>query len=244
MNRGYSKVRLQRILADRGYSSRRNAEKLIADGQVTVNGSIAELGQKADPLVDCVKVKGKLLPLGELESITMLLNKPRGLICSHRDPYHSNTVFDLIPSKYSRHHLFCAGRLDKESEGLLIITSDGGFAERLMHPRNEIRKRYRITLNKPFDTSRIPLLIRGVTVKGEHLKAERVLPLKRGSTRTTGLELHLQHGRNREIRRMLEVLGYRVERLQRFQIGKLVLRGTGPGKFRILGEKDVRLLFS
>ncbi len=237
-------VRLQKLIADIGICSRRRAEVFILAGEVSVNGKLAEIGQKVDPCKDHITMQGKTLKSSSQTTCTLLLNKPKGLVCTNLDPHHGRTVFDLLPPRYCKIRLFCAGRLDKESEGLLILTNDGALAQRLTHPSYRVLKRYRLTLDKPFDRGKIPLLLRGLTVEGELLKVEKVYTAKKGVEKVRRVEVHLQHGRKREIRRLFSALGYNVERLYRFQVGKLVLRGLGSGRCRLLQEKEISLLFS
>lgn len=234
--------RLQKALVAHGVSSRRKAEALIAQGAVTVNGEVARLGRRADPSRDRILLHGKPLFLADRPRLTIALHKPRGVICSHRDPHHLETVFGLLPRGFAKDHLFCAGRLDKDSEGLLILTTDGQLAQRITHPSHRLIKRYRVSLNRPFALDRIPLLVQGVKCDGELLKADRVIPLKSRKKETKHLEIHLRQGRNRQIKRMMQTLGYRVKRLSRFRIGRLDLRGLPLGHFRVLGRKEIELL--
>ena len=141
-----SGVRLQKILADAGLCSRRQAETLIEDGEVRVNGRIAVLGQKANPENDTIIVRGKNLSARNgsvfVNPATFLLNKPKGFICSHSDPHHEETIYDILPRRLRKLRLFTAGRLDKNSEGLIVLTNDGDLAHRLTHPSQEVRKKY------------------------------------------------------------------------------------------------------
>jgi 23S rRNA pseudouridine2605 synthase len=237
-------VRIHKFIADMGVCSRRAAEQMIKDGLVTVDGIPATIGQKIDPKTDRVTVEGRTLrPSLMPESMTLLMNKPRGVVCTNDDPFHCRTVFDLLPPVYAEQRLFCAGRLDKESEGMLILTSDGSLAQRLMHPSQNVIKRYRVLLSKPFDPEHIKVLLNGVEVEGERLSAGKLIILKRTQNPGRDLEVHLIHGRKREIRRMMEHLGYFVDRLLRFQIGSLRLHGVGPGHVRQLSKADIDLLF-
>lgn len=236
------KVRLHKFLADEGLCSRREGEKWIGEGEVVVNGVVAKIGQKIDPDKDAVSVRGSPVKKHRIVPITLLLNKPRGLVCTNKDPHHMQTVFDLVPARYQRHRLFCAGRLDKESEGILILTSDGALAQRLTHPKNRIIKRYRVWLDRPAAAAAMSALCRGIQVEGEKLKADKIIPFSKGADPGKQYEVQLGHGRKREIRRMFEALGYHVRRLQRFQIGSMVLRGVGPGRCRIMTEKEINLL--
>lgn len=235
-------VRVQKFLADQGVASRRQGEVMIEEGRVTVNGKPAELGMKVDPEKDVVMADGKRISPQRRKSIVLAMHKPRGYLCSNRDPHHEETVFNLLPPPFVKERLFCAGRLDKESEGLLILTNDGALANRLTHPANRVVKRYRVTLDRPFEERHIRNLLEGITWEGERLRVEKVVPDKSG-VEITRLELHLEHGKKREIRRLLIALGYGVKRLQRFQIGKLKLRGIAKGRVKALARDEVEELF-
>ncbi len=238
-------MRLQKFLSAAGIASRRAAEQLILDGEVLVNGKTAELGRKIDPDQDRVTVSGRRVRFSpdKAARVTLLMNKPTGYLCSHGDPHHGRTIYDLLPKEYEGRRFFCAGRLDLNSEGLLILTTDGDLANRIMHPASQVVKRYQVHLHKPFPKEKIPLLLRGVETEGEHLRAERAFPLgpDRGDGVST-MEVHLHHGRKREIRRLFEALGFHVKRLKRFRIGDLTVRGIPAGAVRKLGEKDLRSL--
>lgn len=238
-------IRLQKFIAEAGICSRRAAETLIEEGRVAVDGKVAELGQKVIPGQHRVVVNGRLVKLpSKDESVVLLMNKPAGYVCTNADPHASKTVFDLLPPPLRKKRLFCAGRLDKDSEGMLILTSDGDLAQRLTHPSNRVTKRYRVTLTRPFDPKHIKPMLNGFEVEGERLKVEKVIQAKRGIDPEKNLEIHLEHGRKREIRRILETLGYTVARLSRFQIGRLPLRGVGPGNVRHLTRSEVEQLFN
>ena len=241
-----NQIRIQKIIADRGLASRRAAEEWIREGVVRVNGQIAELGQKADPRRDRITVRGKSLTMGDLESkITLMMYKPKGVICSNEDPFHSQTVFDLLPPSFVKNRLFCAGRLDKDSEGLVILTNDGDLAQRIMHPSNAVIKRYRVEIHKAFDKALIPKLLEGRVVEGEHLRFEKVITGRELGPKTEKrLEIHLNHGKKREIRRLLESFGYHVNLLHRFQIGRLLLKGIPAGECKLLKNKEIQSLFN
>jgi 23S rRNA pseudouridine2605 synthase len=236
-------VRLQKFLADQGIASRRQAEQMIEDGRVTVNGRIAEIGMKITPGKDRVSVDESPIHVAELKSVVLAVHKPRGYLCSNADPHHDRTVFQLVPPNIEVERLFCAGRLDKESEGLLILTNDGAISQRLTHPSHRVIKRYAVTLDQPFQEKHTRNLLSGITWEGERLKVEKVIPKKRGGD-IRHLEVHMQHGKKREIRRLFHALGYEVKRLQRFQIGSLHLRGLGLGKCKRLGQHEIEQLFS
>jgi pseudouridine synthase len=237
-------VRLQKFLASAGVCSRRMAEELIQNGEVKVNGQPAILGQKVEPGRDQVVIRGKLVQQEAAKPITLAMHKPKGYLCSHGDPHHNRTIYDLLPPDLVNRRFLCAGRLDLDSEGLLILTTDGELANRLMHPANLVVKRYHVSLNKPYPRAKGPLLLKGIEFEGETLKVEKAYPIRSDrSEEFTDWELHLHHGKKREIRRLFEAFGYRVKRLKRFQIGRLSLRKIPTGMSKVLTPRDIRLLF-
>ena len=167
--------RVQKLIANAGVCSRREAEKLIEDGKVRVNGKTIELGSKAHPS-DAIFVNNKPLQFSQERPTTLVLNKPKGFICSNKDPYATQTVFDLLPSDLQKKRLFCAGRLDKDSEGLLILTNDGDLANQLTHPSTNIVKRYRVTLSRDLNHKDIPKMLEGIDFEGEFLKLSKFCP--------------------------------------------------------------------
>jgi len=237
-------IRLQKFLADAGVCSRRAAEVLIAQREVWVNSAVATLGQKITPGVDKVTVSGKSVRTTQQPRITVAVHKPRGLVCSNDDPHNAATVFDLLPREFSKFRFFCAGRLDLDSEGLVILTTDGDLAHRLMHPSNTVVKRYLVVLKHPFPAARLPQLIRGVAVEGERLKVERAALINAGAdAAATDLDVHMHHGKKREIRLLFTTLGFDVKRLRRYQIGALPLKGIPLRAGKVLSTKEVELLF-
>lgn len=235
--------RIQKTIAQAGICSRREAERLITEGQVRVNGKIAKLGDKALPDA-AIFVENRPI-LRKLErTLTLLMNKPKGYVCTNSDPFVEKTVFQLLQPEFQRMRLFCAGRLDKDSEGLLILTNDGALAHRISHPSAEITKRYRVVLHRDFNKADIPKLLNGVDYEGDFLKAEKVIlapDLNEGAARR--LEVHLHHGKKREIRRLFEAHRYFVKKLVRIQIGALVLKNMPRASVRVLGKKDIERLF-
>jgi 23S rRNA pseudouridine2605 synthase len=237
-------VRVQKFIADAGICSRRTAEALIYRGEVWVNGKQAVPGQKVTPGFDKVSVSGRIIRTPPQPKITLAVNKPAGLICSNDDPHNPDTIFTLLPREFSRYRFFCAGRLDKDSEGLVILTTDGDLAHRLMHPSSEVVKRYYVTLKQPYPASRLPRLVKGLTFEGERLKVERaalVNPLVDGTS--CDLDIHMHHGKKREIRLLFSALGYRVQRLRRYQIGAVRLKGIPLRGAKHLVSKEIEQLF-
>ncbi len=237
-------LRIQKYLADAGVCSRRAAEEAIRLGEVWINGKPAEIGQKVDPAVDRVTLEGKPIRTAPQPKITVAVHKPRGLICSNSDPHNPDTVFSLVPRPYQRFRFFCAGRLDKDSEGLVILTTDGDLAHRLMHPASEVVKRYAVRLESPFPATKIRLLLRGTVVEDERLKVEHALLLNpRPDGSSDSLDVHLHHGKKREIRQLFLALGFEVRRLRRYQIGALRLKGIPLRGAIQLSTQDIELLF-
>ncbi len=166
------------------------------------------------------------------------------MVCSNDDPHNDATIFDLLPREVAKFRFFCAGRLDKESEGLVIITTDGDLAHRLMHPSNVVVKRYQVALKQPFPKARLMSLVKGIVLEGERLKVERANLIKPNASGTsTGLDVQMHHGKKREIRQLFTTLGFDVKRLRRYQIGGLLLRGIPLRGVKPLSTKEIALLF-
>lgn len=231
--------RVQKIIAYAGFCSRRDAEKLIEARKVRINGKIIELGAKAS-LSDEIFIDNKLLKIRSEPETTLAINKPKGVVCTNDDPYNKQTIFDLLPKTLQKTRLFCAGRLDKDSEGLLILTNNGQLANLITHPSKQIIKKYRVTLNKDLKLNDIPKLLKGIEDEGEFLKADKIIPSSRkkeGERRK--LEIHINHGKKREIRRLLEAHHYYVKKLNRIQIGNFRLKNIPKGGIKILNKKDI-----
>jgi 23S rRNA pseudouridine2605 synthase len=237
-------VRIQKFIAESGLCSRRAAELAIVAGEVYVNGQKAELGQKVEPGTDKVTVRGKAIRAQAQPKLALVMHKPRGVVCSNSDPHAEQTIFDLLPREWARLRLFCAGRLDKDSEGLVILTSDGDLANKLMHPSNLVVKRYYVSLEEPFPAGRLRQLLRGVVIEGEHLKVERANLVNPDTSRSsTELDVHMHHGKKREIRQLFTALGFQVRRLRRYQIGSLRLKGIPLRGVKQLSSKEIQSLF-
>lgn len=238
-------VRLQKFLADAGVCSRRAAEALIAQGEVAVNGKTAAIGTKVAPAVDRVTVSGEAVRPRRGGKVTLAVHKPRGLVCTNSDPHHFETIFDLLPPPFAKLRLFCAGRLDKESEGLVILTTDGDLANRLMHPSGLVVKFYRVSLGEPFSKEDLPRLLRGVVFDGERLKVERARLIGRGATTSsTEVDVEMHHGKKREIRQLFTALGCSVKRLRRYQIGRFSLRGFPLRAVKVLTDSEIASLLA
>jgi len=237
-------VRVHKYLAERGVASRRAAETMVREGLVTINGEVATVGQPVRPGIDRVVADGRPVRHQPRPPVTLIVHKPPGFLCSNDDPHHARTVFDLLPSRFDDDRLFCAGRLDLNSEGLVVLTSDGDLAEKLTHPSHAVVKRYRVTLHRPFLPGDKPRIIEGVWDEGEKLSVEKVFIEGRGPKGGHTVEVHLGHGRKRELRRLFKLLGYEVERLVRFQIGSITLRGLGATEYRQLKPHEIRRLLA
>ena len=230
-------IRLQKFFTDSGVLSRRAAEAEIEAGRVRVNGSIAQLGDKVDPDNDVVEYAGKrILPHKDRPRRYVMLNKPRGFVTTLQDEKGRKTVTELVADAKTR--LYPVGRLDMDSEGLLLLTDDGEFANHLTHPRHEIPKIYHVTLSPVPTKEQIQKLSAPMVIDGY-----RLMPVKVKRLAPDVLEMTLFEGRNRQIRKMCEAVGLRVLSLQRVAIGKLRL-GTLPlGKWRELTTEEVAYLF-
>jgi len=232
------RVRLQKALAQAGIASRRAAEGLIRDGVVSVNGTIVtQMGTTIDPDQDRIAVSGKPV-VCKAPPLTLMLNKPPGYICS-ADPRQGRTVFDLVADIPQR--LFTIGRLDKNSEGLLLLTNDGQLANRLTHPRYEHSKLYEVTVAEQVIPAMLATLNSALLIDGTPIQPAKVIRTREEpDRRQTLLEFTLREGRNRQIRKMCEQAGLRILRLRRTQVGQLKLGALPTGKFRVLtpGEEQ------
>jgi len=226
-------VRLNRFLAAAGLGSRRHCDELIAAGHVTINGKVCTNFSAQPGARDHVKVDDKLVHTAP--PLTIMLNKPAGFVSTRKDPHARNTVFDLIPEKFS--HVFTIGRLDAQTQGLLLLTNDGELAQRLSHTRFKVDKEYEVTLHRPWDPALAPKLERGIRLDGQRAKIAQIRSLS-----STRLRVILRQGINRQIRRMFEALGYRVERLRRIRIGNLRVGDLPSGHWRALTKSELRSL--
>lgn len=213
--------KLQAALAHAGVASRRQAESLIAAGQVTVNGQTAHLGQRIDPAQDVVKVQQKTISLQPQQPLYILVNKPAGYVSTTADELGRPTVLELLPPELTQERLYPVGRLDIDSQGLLLLTNDGQLAYRLTHPKFEIAKTYQVTLDRGISELALAHLQRGVKLKDGWAKPQSVLgpTLEVARPGSTELQVTITEGRNRQVRRMLERVGYQVTILERVKFG-------------------------
>lgn len=229
-------MRLQKFFSDCGVLSRRAAEAEIAAGKVKVNGVVAQIGDSIDPAVDVVEYKGKrILPRKDTKRRYIMLNKPRGYVTTMQDEKGRPTVANLTSNVGVR--VYPVGRLDMDSEGLLLLTDDGEFANQLTHPRHEIPKIYHVTLSKVLTKEEIAVLRAPMELDGYRLQPVTVKKLAPDT-----IQMNLYEGRNRQIRRMCESAGLKVIRLQRIAIGDLRLGDLPLGKWRELTADEVNYL--
>jgi pseudouridine synthase len=238
VNSSSSAIRLQKILSQAGIASRRAAEKFIEEGRVTVNGhTIREMGVKADPAVDDIRVDGRRLRARERHRY-ILLNKPAGVVTTRSDPQRRQTVVDLLQGV--REYVYPVGRLDYDSEGLLLLTNDGDLAARLTHPRHKVERTYEAYVSGTPDTDAIEQLRRGIPLDGRRTMPAEVKVVSRGVHGV--LVITIREGRNRQVRRMCEAVGHPVRKLRRVRIGPIADRRLRPGEWRDLSLQEVRLL--
>ncbi|MGI8906867.1 MAG: pseudouridine synthase [Candidatus Sumerlaeaceae bacterium] len=234
-------VRLQKYMADCGLASRRKSEELIAAGRVRVNGKVVkELGTKIVPRTDKITVDGNVVrdrSHGRLAYYVM--NKPRGFLVTANDPERRKTIYDLLTDVKER--VVPVGRLDRDSEGLLLLTNDGDLAYRLMHPKYKVEKEYEVRLNGRVHPGKVANLREGVEIESGKTQAAQVQVLDENENGTR-LAIIITEGRKRQIRQMCEALGFEVRRLFRVREGKIVLGRLRPGQHRKLTEQEVRQL--
>jgi 23S rRNA pseudouridine2605 synthase len=231
-------VRLQKFLAECGVASRRAGEGMIVGGHVQVNDRVVTtLGTKIDPTRDSVRVDG--VPIRPKRKLYVALNKPRGFLCTRSDPEGRRVIGELLPEEWQ--NVVTVGRLDRDSEGLIFLTNDGQFSLRLTHPRYGVRKIYEVRIEGRLDSSHVERLIAGVEHEGEKLKAEKVRLISANNSHST-LEIELSEGRNREIRRLVDALGFEVDRLIRVQIGRIKLGELPTGRWRMLSAPEIKSL--
>lgn len=228
---------MQKVLAAAGVDSRRKCEELILDGAVRVNSKVVDkLPVFVDPEKDIITVNGKRIRAAR--KIYFLLNKPKGVICTNFDPQGRKKAIDVIKS---RERIFCVGRLDADSTGVLILTNDSQLANKLTHPRYKVPKMYVAEVKGEIRGEHIEKLKKGIWLAEGKTGKASVKILKRGHKQSL-LEITIQQGLNRQVRRMLAKVGLRVKSLKRTRIGKLSARGLGVGRFRPLTKAEIAYL--
>ena len=230
-------VRLQKFISECGYTSRRKAEEMILNKRVKVNGVIAELGVKVDELTDKVEIDGKLIKK-EDEKVYIMINKPTGYLSSVSDDRGRKTVVDLLNIK---ERVFPVGRLDYDTEGLLILTNDGEFTYKVTHPKFEITKTYVATLNKNLNKEDKQKLLDGVTIEDYTAIASVIEEINEEKKEVL---ITISQGKNRQVRKMFESVGYKVLKLKRISIGNLMLGSLKRGEWKKLSQKELDRIFS
>ena len=234
-------ARLQKILSAAGVASRRASEQMILDGRVTVNGeTVRELGTKADPDKDAIKVDGRRIKT-DIPNRYIALYKPKGYVTTRKDPEGRRTVMDLIGAG---EYIYPVGRLDYDSEGLLLMTSDGDLAAKLMHPRHEVEKVYEVIVAGIPEPKALDKLRKGVFIEGGRTSPAvvHVENTVKGGRPTTKLTISIHEGKNRQIRRMCSAVGLPVWELRRIRMGPIGLGRLKPGQWRELTRDEVRRL--
>jgi 23S rRNA pseudouridine2605 synthase len=227
--------RLQKILSEMGIASRRKAEDFVLEGRVTVNGKIATLGMKADPSKDHIKVDGKLI-IRPGPKVYLILNKPRNVVTSLHDPEGRPTVKDFL--KGIKYRVFPVGRLDYDSEGLLLLTNDGDFAHAVLHPSKKIAKTYLVKVKGMPEDIKVRKLRTGVKLE-DGITAPAKVKKIRMTENNAWLEITIHEGRNRQVRRMLEKIGHPVLKLKRIRINGIAAGKLEPGGYRYLTPEEV-----
>ena len=238
----FMEKRLQKILSELGIASRRKAEELILQGSVTVNGKIAAIGMKADPERDYIKVGGKLVAGPSQKGVPkvyLMFHKPRSVVTTLFDPEGRPSVKDYL--KQVRYKLFPVGRLDFDSEGLLLLTNDGDFANAVMHPSREIPKTYLVKVKGEMEEEKLEKLRRGVKLEDGMTLPAKVKKVRK-SENNSWIEMTIYEGRKRQIRRMLEKVGHLVLKLKRVAINGLKLKDLKPGELRPLTEDELHTI--
>ena len=241
-----SAMRLNKILSSAGVASRRAADELIKQGRVEVNGRVVDaLGSQADPAQDEIKVDGRRLKRTSPERRYLLVYKPRGVVSTRSDPERRPTVIDLAVSRGFSGYIYPVGRLDFDSEGLLILTNDGDFADHVSHPRHELERTYDVEVEGVPDDRDLERLRRGIVIEGRRTRPADVRRLgsfeSRQGTRCR-LEITIREGRNRQVRRMCDAIAHPVNRLRRIRIGPISDKRLKPGQIRELTPAEVRAL--
>jgi pseudouridine synthase len=238
-------IRLNKLLSMYGIASRRNADGLIAQGRVELNGKVVtELGTKADPDRDDIRVDGRRLKVAPVKRY-LLMYKPTGVMATRADPQRRQTVIDLVAAAGIKGYFYPVGRLDYDSEGLIILTNDGEFAERVSHPRYELDRTYEAVVEGIPDERDLERLRKGLLIDGRRtlparVKHLRVVSGKRGTQSV--LEFVIREGRNRQVRKMCDAIAHPVVRLRRTRIGNVTDSVLRPGDFRDLSAGEIREL--
>lgn len=238
MNSTDSTIKIHAFLASKGIASRRKAEELVAAGKVTIDGQVAKVGQRIDPKTATVMVEGKPVDTKTSEFVYFLINKPVGYVSTTSDELGRKTVLDLLPPQTER--LYPVGRLDIDSEGLMLITNDGDLAYKMTHPKFEMEKTYQITLDRDISEKAFDHLYRGVRLKEgiAHIKKIEFVD----ADRLDMLNITITEGRNRQVRRMLERVGYDITKLVRTHMGPFTLETLGKNRYQKVEPSELQQL--
>ena len=236
------KIRIQKIIADSGYCSRRKAEQYIQNGEVKVNGRPCSLGDKADPRNDLITVNGEKIKADGVTLRYIKLYKPRGYVTTMSDEQGRKTITDLLSGIEER--VYPIGRLDRTSEGLLLLTNDGSFANDIMHPTKHVAKTYRVTVAEKVTEDQINKLMAGVEIEPNVMTRPCVVNILLEEEERTVLEFIIKEGKNRQIRRMCEAVDLTVKRLRRTSIAGVKLGMLKPGEYADLTKEEMRILRS
>ena len=236
------KVRIQKIIADSGYCSRRRAEQYIQNGEVKVNGRPVSIGDKADPRNDLITVNGEKIKAEGITLRYIKLYKPRGYVTTMSDEQGRKTVTDLLGGIEER--VYPIGRLDRNSEGLLLLTNDGAFANDIMHPTKHVAKTYRVTVAEKVSEDKINKLMSGVEIEPNVMTRPCIVNILVEEDERTVLEFTIKEGKNRQIRRMCEAVQLTVKRLRRTSVGGVKLGMLKPGEWAELTKEEMRILRS
>lgn len=245
-NNSTQRVRLNKLIADSGLASRRHADRMIEEGAVTVNGKrVYELGIKVDPQADRILVEGKPLRKPLTQKLYLVMNKPRGVLTTMDDPHDRPTIAHYLEGVPSR--VFPVGRLDWDSEGMLLLTNDGDFANKVMHPKAEVTKTYLVKLDGQPAPFQIEKLKKGVSIVGGRVSARHIEKIKKsGENKSEKYEWYkivITEGKNRQIRQMFEKIGFDVLKLQRVAIGRLRLGALKTGELVYINDVAVERVF-
>jgi 23S rRNA pseudouridine2605 synthase len=230
-------MRLQKYMAKAGVASRRESEEIIQSGAVRVNGKVVDTpGYKIDVQNDVVQVNNTIIKTEEKKYY--ILNKPRGYLCTAKDTHDRKTVFDIVKTKERLHTI---GRLDKETEGLIILTNDGELTQRLTHPKYKIDKTYRAVVNGTINKDAIKNLEKGVVIEGYRTAPAKVRCVESGKTQSV-IEIIIHEGKKRQVRLMCKAVGYPVIQLQRIAVGNISTGNLAVGKYRLLTVEEIKYL--
>lgn len=235
-------MRIQKALSDCGFTSRRKAEELIKQGRIKINGHPAVIGAQVNPDRDVITVDGeRVYTGGKKQNIYIALYKPRGYVTSMSDELGRKTVDELVSDLGTR--VYPIGRLDRNSEGLLLMTNDGEFANQMMHPKYKVAKTYRVTVHNAVTDDQVTQMASGVVIDGRKTEPCEILVQEKTATRSV-MQIVLREGRNRQIRKMCESVGLEVVRLKRMSVGAVKLGVLQPGEYRHLTSRELELLKS